>query len=313
MKIAVIGAGGVGGYFGGRLAAAGEDVTFIAHGETLEALRKTGLTVYSQLGDLALAPVRVEGDPHRMGSVDLVIIAVKLWSTEEALESARPLLAPSTAVVSFQNGVEAVDLASRRLGSSHVMGGVAYIASVVEKPGVIRHNGRLAKLAFGEVDGTASARAASLLEACERARIEAVLSDEIERMIWEKFVFLVALSGMTCVTRRPIGPIREDPVTREMLRDVMSEAASAARAKGVFLAPDIVDRQMRFVDGLPPEMVSSMLDDLERGNRLEVEWLSGAVVRLLGNSKIAAPLNRAIYGALKLSAGGGARRNRAAP
>jgi 2-dehydropantoate 2-reductase len=304
MKIAIIGAGGVGGYFGARLAASGEDVTFIARGAHLEAIRINGLTVRSPLGDLTLAPVRAESDPGRVGPVDLVIIAVKLWATEEAVESARALLGKETGVISFQNGVDAANLIERRLGRSHVMGGVAYIASVIETPGVIRHSGQLARLAFGELDGSRSARGQALAEACGRAKIDAALSDDIRRVIWEKFVFLVALSGMTCLTRTPIGPIRGDPVTRAMLRDVTAEAVEVARAEGVTLAPDIVDQQMRFVDGLPADMVSSMLGDLERGNRLEVEWLSGAVARLAAEANIAAPLNRAIYAGLKLHADG---------
>lgn len=307
MKIAIVGAGGVGGYFGARLAAAGEDVTFIARGAHLKAMQKEGLRVRSALGDLHLQPVKAVRDPAAVGPVDQVIIAVKLWSTEEAVESAKPLLlGPRTGVVSFQNGVDAVDILVRRLGRAHAMGGVAHIAAFIEAPGVIRHNGTLARLTFGELDGTASLRAKAFLEACTRAGIEACLSDDIQRAIWEKFVFLVGLSGMTSLTRLPIGPIREDPVTRELLRDVMNEVVAVARAKGIDLPRDTVDRQMRFTDGLPRDMVSSMLGDLRRGNRLEVPWLSGAVVRLGQEAGVPTPLNRAIYAALKLHADGAA-------
>ncbi|MEW5708234.1 MAG: 2-dehydropantoate 2-reductase [Pseudomonadota bacterium] len=306
MKIAIVGAGGVGGYFGARLAAAGEDVTFIARSAHLEAMQKAGLIVRSALGDLHLKPVRATNDPAAVGPVDLAIIAVKLWSTEEAVESAKPLLGPHTGVVSFQNGVDAVDILIRRLGRTHAMGGVAHIAALIEAPGVIRHNGTLARLTFGELDGTASPRSKAFLEACTRAGIEAHLSGDIQRAIWEKFVFLVGLSGMTSLTRMPIGPIREDPVTRELLRDVMNEVVAVARVKGIDLPPDTVDQQMRFTDGLPPDMVSSMLGDLRRGNRLEVPWLSGAVVRLGREAGVPTPLNRAIYAALKLHADGAA-------
>ncbi len=304
MKIAIVGAGGVGGYFGARLTAAGEDVTFIARGAHLEAMRKNGLRVLSALGDLTLPQVKAESDPTRVGAVDVVLIAVKLWSTEDAMQSARPLLGPATAVVSFQNGVEAIDIAARHFGKPHVMGGVAHIAAVIDSPGVIRNSGTLARLTFGELDGSASPRASSLLAACKRAGIDATLSDDIQRAIWEKFVFIVGLSGMTTLTRMPTGPIRSDPVTREMLRDVMTEVAAVARARGVGLAPDIVDAQMRFIDTLPPEMVASMLGDLVRGKRLEVEWLSGAAARLGMETGVPAPLNRAIYAALKLYANG---------
>jgi 2-dehydropantoate 2-reductase len=304
VKIAIVGAGGVGGYFGARLAAAGEDVTFIARSAHLEAMQKAGLMVRSALGDLHLQPVKAVRDPAAVGPVDLVILAVKLWSTEEAVASAKPLLGPGTGVISFQNGVDAVDILIRRLGRAYTLGGVAHIAAFIEAPGVIRHNGTLAQLTFGELDGTPSPRAKTFLNACTQAGIEAYLSDDIERAIWEKFVFLVGLSGMTSLTRLPIGPIREDPVTREMLRDVMNEVVTVARAKGIGLPADTVERQMHFTDGLPRDMVSSMLGDLRRGNRLEVEWLSGAVVRLGREAGIPTPLNRAIHAALKLHANG---------
>lgn len=304
MKIAIIGAGGVGGYFGARLAAAGEDVTFIARGAHLEAMRRDGLRVLSALGDLALEPVKAESDPGRVGPADIVMVAVKLWSTDDAMRSARPLLGPATAVISFQNGVEAIDSATRHFGKPQVMGGVAHIAAVIDSPGVIRNSGTLARLAFGELDGSASPRAGALLEACRRAGIDASLSKDIQRAIWEKFVFIVGLSGMTSLTRMPTGPIRSDSVTREMLRDVMGEVAAVARAKGIELAPDAVEAQMRFIDTLPPEMVASMLGDLKRGKRLEVEWLSGAVARLGAETGVPTPLNRAVYAALKLYANG---------
>jgi len=304
MKIAIIGAGGVGGYFGARLAAAGEDVTFIARGAHLEAMRRNGLRVLSALGDLTLEQVKAESDPGRVGLVDVVMVAVKLWSTDDAMQDAKPLLGPATGVISFQNGVEAIDVATRHFGKPHVMGGVAHIAAVIDRPGVIRNSGTLARLTFGELDGGASPRARALLEACKRAGIDASLSDDIERAIWEKFVFIAGLSGMNSLTRMPTGPIRTDPVTREMLRDVMGEVAAVARSRGIGLARGIVDAQMQFIDGLPPDMVSSMLGDLTRRKRLEVEWLSGAVVRLGMETQVPTPLNRAIYAALKLYANG---------
>ncbi|OYV96238.1 MAG: 2-dehydropantoate 2-reductase [Acidobacteria bacterium 21-70-11] len=304
MKIAIIGAGGVGGYFGARLAASGEDVTFIARGAHLEAMRKNGLRVLSALGDLTLEQVTAESDPARVGQVDVVMVAVKLWSTDDAMQTAKPLVGPATGVISFQNGVEAIATATRHFGEPHVMGGVAHIAAVIDRPGVIRNSGTLARLTFGELDGGASPRGTALLEACRRAGIDASWSDDIERAIWEKFVFIVGLSGMTSLTRMPTGPIRSDPVTRGMLRDVMGEVAAVARGRGIGLAPEIVDAQMRFIDTLPPGMISSMLGDLTRGKRLEVEWLSGAVVRLGMETKVPTPLNRAIYAALKLHADG---------
>ncbi|MFZ5555482.1 MAG: 2-dehydropantoate 2-reductase [Pseudomonadota bacterium] len=304
MKIAIIGAGGVGGYFGARLAAAGEDVTFIARGAHLEAMRKDGLQVLSALGDLRIKPTQAESDPAKVGPVDIVLFAVKLWSTEEAAVGANPLMGPDTGIISFQNGVDAIPVLTRVLGKRHVMGGVAHIAALIDRPGVIRHNGTMAKLTFGELDGIQSKRAQRLFDACQRAKIESYLADDIQRVIWEKFVFLVGLSGMTSLTRMPIGPIREDPVTRETLREVMGEVVAVARAKGINLPPDVVDKQMKFADGLPADMVSSMLGDLKRGNRLEVEWLSGAVARLGLEAQVPTPINRTIYAALRLYAEG---------
>lgn len=304
MKIAIIGAGGVGGYFGAHLAAAGSDVTFIARGAHRAAMLEHGLTIESPVHPLRLKPVKVSDDPASVGPADLVLIAVKLWSTEDAVKSAKPLVGPATGVISFQNGVDAVDVISEHLGRSHAMGGVAHIAAVIDRPGVIRHNGSMARLTFGELDGSVSPRGEALLAACRAAGIEACLSQHIQEAIWEKFVFLAGLSGMTCLTRSPIGAIREDPVTRDMLRGVMGEVVAVARARKVNLPADIVDRQMAFADALPPDMISSMLGDLQRGNRLELDWLAGTVVRLAMDHAVPTPLNSAIYAALKLHANG---------
>lgn len=304
MRIAVIGTGGVGGYFGARLAAGGAQLAFIARGKQLQALQKEGLKVLSPLGDLHLKPVQATDDPASVGPVDLVVIAVKLWSTEEAVRSAQLLVGPGTAVVSFQNGVDAVDLLVKHLGRERVLGGVAHIAAMIEAPGVIRHSGAMQKLTFGELDGKRSSRVEAFLAACEQGGIEARIAQDIQQAIWEKFVFLVGLSGMTALTRLPIGPIREDPVTREMLRSVMEEATRVGRAKGIDLPPDAADRQLAFADDLPWGMISSMLGDLQRGNRLELPWLSGAVVRLGKELGVPTPRNEAIYAALKLYAEG---------
>ena len=303
MRIAIIGAGGVGGYFGARLIAAGEEVHLVARGAHLGAMQRTGLRLRSGLGDLVVAPVHATADPGTIGPVDLVMIAVKLWSTAEAMESAGPLVGPGTALVSFQNGVEAADLAAGEFGPEHVLGGVAHIAALIEEPGVIRHNGTLARLTFGEFDGKSSPRARALLAACEAAGVDAVLSADIRGAIWEKFVFLVAVAGMTALTRLPIGPIRTDPVCREMLQDAMAEVVVAS-SHDVRLPADVVERQMSLVDRLPPDMVSSMLGDLRRGHRLELEWLSGAVARMGSVAGVATPRNQAIYAALRPHAGG---------
>jgi len=299
MKIAIVGAGGVGGYFGARLAASGQEVRFIARGAHLEAMRANGLQVLSGNGDVLVKPVQASADPHEIGTCDLVVIAVKLWATREALEQARPMVGPDTAVVSFQNGVIAVDEVVAAYGRERALGGVANIAAVIERPGVIRHTGSMALLQFGELDGRQSARVQALAQACERAGFQYKVADDITRAIWEKYVFLVAASSMTALTRLPLGPIREDPDTRALTAQVMAEVAALGRARGVALDADLVERLMQRLDGMPREMIASMLGDLERGNRLELPWLAGGVMRMGLESHVSVPANTFVYAALK--------------
>lgn len=304
MKIAVVGAGGVGGYFGARLAAGGQDVWFVARGAHLEAMRRDGLRVHSANGDVLVKPVQATDRPAQVGTVDLVIVAVKLWSTRDALRDAQPLVGRDTAVVSFQNGVVAVDEVSAAYGRNRTLGGVAAIAAVIEKPGVIRHTGTMATLQFGELDGAISPRVQALQQACERAGIQGRATDAIQTAIWEKYVFLVGASAMTTLTRLPLGAVREDQDTRALFAQVMAETAALGRAKGVPLAGDLVDRLLVRLDGLPREMVASMLGDLERGNQLELPWLSGGVTSMGKEAGVATPANQFVYAALKLYAGG---------
>jgi 2-dehydropantoate 2-reductase len=304
MKIAIIGSGGVGGYFGGRLAAAGNDVTFVARGAHLDAMRKHGLRIHSALGDVHLDKVNCTDDTGTIGPVDIVMIAVKLWSTEEAVEAAKPLVGPDTAVVSFQNGIIAVDTVLSVHGKKNTMGGVANIAALIEEPGVIRHNGTMASLVFAELDGTRSKRAEAFYKACVDANIKTELVEDIQTRIWEKFVRLVTMSSMTALCRMPVGPIREDPDTRALLQQVMTEVIAIALAKGARLGNDTVEKQMMVVDGYPPTMVASMCGDLRRGNRLELPWLAGTVAKLGKELGIATPANQFVYAALKLFANG---------
>lgn len=299
-----MGSGGVGGYFGARLAQAGCDVAFIARGEHLAALRERGLVVESQLGDVHLPRVRTTDDPTRLGPVDLVLIAVKLWDTETAAHMVAPLLGPGTAVVSFQNGVEKDDVLRRIVGDAAVMGGVCYIAATIARPGVISHTGTMQRLVFGEYGGRESIRAEALLAACRRGRIDAEVSPDIRRVIWEKFVFLVGLSATTATVRLPIGPIRSHPQTRAFLLDAMREAVAVGRAQGVALSADYAENRLAFCDGLPAEMTSSMHNDLDRGNRLELPWLSGGVVELGKTVGVPTPVNRAVNDILALHARG---------
>jgi 2-dehydropantoate 2-reductase len=300
MRIAVMGAGGVGGYFGARLAASGEQVHFIARGPHLEAIQNTGLQVYSANGDILVKPARATSNPASVGPVDLVIVAVKLWSTEQALRDAGPLIGPDTAVVSFQNGVVAVDAIAKIYGDQRTLGGVAQIAAVIEEPGVIRHTGTMAVLVVGELDGRPSTRAQRFVDACKRAGIEARLSDDIRKSIWEKYSFLVAASAMTGLTRLPLGAVREDPDTRALMSQIMSEVTAVGRAMDVRLDVDLVEKLLQRLDGLPRGMVASMLGDLERGNRLELPWLSGGVVQMGKDLNLPTPANSFVVAALKL-------------
>jgi 2-dehydropantoate 2-reductase len=304
MRIAVMGTGGVGGYFGGRLAAAGQDVTFIARGAHLEAMRRRGLVVTSPLGDATIAPVRASDDPAAIGQVDLVLFTVKLYDTEAAADAIRPLIGPDTGVVTFQNGITGPEVLAGRLGREHVIGGVAKIAAVVSEPGVIGHTGMMAEVVFGEQDGSTSARVAALAAALEAAGVRHTVSDDIRCEIWDKMVFLSTFAGLTSLLRLPIGPIRSDPETRRLLHDGLAEALAVAQAADAGLPEDLADQILARIDRLPGEMKSSMLHDLEAGRRLEVAWLSGTLARMGRDLGVATPIHALIATALKLHAAG---------
>jgi 2-dehydropantoate 2-reductase len=305
MKIAMMGSGGVGGFFGGRLAHAGYDVGFVARGAHLAAMRERGLTIENEpQGDIRVPKVRVTDDPAALGPVDIVIVSVKLWDTEDAARQLRPLLGPETGVVSLQNGVTKDDILRRELGDGHVMGGVGYVATYISRPGVIHQTGTMQRIVLGEYDGRKSERARFLHEALVKAGVTTELSTDVRKAIWEKFVFLVALSAATTTMRKPIGPIRENPRARAFLLELMREAVAVGRAHGVALPGDYAEQRLAFADGLPADMTSSMHHDLERGNPLEVEWLSGGVVRLGEAKDVPTPANRAVCDILALHAAG---------
>jgi 2-dehydropantoate 2-reductase len=299
VKIVVMGTGGVGGYFGARLAASGEDVSFVARGAHLEAIKRDGLRISSKLGDVTVKPAKVSSKPGELGPADFVMIAVKLWGTQEAIEAVRPLIGPSTVVASFQNGVGAIEALKKAFGDRNVLGGVAHIATTIGEPGVITHTGTMAKMTIGEPAGGISPRVAAIAEAAKKAGIDVIASDDINRAIWEKFVFLATFSGVTTLTRLSKGPIFADPDMKRMFIEAFNEACAVARAKGVKLSPDHETKGLTWADGLPAEMKSSMLHDFERGNRIEVEWLSGAVARLGAEVKVPTPVHSTIYAALK--------------
>lgn len=307
MRILVMGSGGVGGYFGARLAQSGCDVSFVARGRQLEAMRSAGLRVESLLGDLHLPHVRVSSNPADFGPVDLVLFGVKLWDTQEAARLLAPVMGPDTAIVSFQNGVVKDDILMGILGPGHVIGGACYIAAAIVEPGVIRHTGTMQKLVFGEYDGASSPRTSRFLDACLAAKIDAAVDSSIRRTLWEKYVFLVGLSGVTSLARTPIGAIRSNPRARAFLHDMMQEVVHVGRAQGVGLPADFAADRLEFIDTLPASMSSSMHGDLERHNRLEVEWLSGDVVRRGQELGIDTPCNRAVFDVLSVHSQGHAR------
>jgi 2-dehydropantoate 2-reductase len=298
MKIVILGSGGVGGYFGGLLAAAGNDVTFVARGAHLAALRRNGLKIMSPRGDLHIPRIKTAATIVEIESADLVVVGVKLWDTEAVAAGLEPIARRGAAVVSFQNGVQKDDLLCEYVPPYAVMGGVCYIAATLSEPGVITHTGTMQRLVFGEYGGRSSTRGEAFLAACRAADIDAELSGAIERLIWEKFVFLVGLSGMTSRFRSPIGPIREDPERRAMLLESMREVVAVGRARKVPLRPDYAEDRLAFCDTLPAAMTSSMQVDLERGKRLELPWLSGAVVDLGAELAVPTPTNAAIVAAL---------------
>ena len=298
MRIAIVGSGGVGGYFGGRLAAAGADVTFLARGAHLEAMRARGLRIDSPKGNVHLPRVKAESDPTTVGHADVVFFAVKLYDTEGALALLPPLVGPDTVVIGFQNGVETMGTLTRAVGASHTAGGVSYVSAVIAEPGVIRHTA-MDHLMFGELDGSRSPRLEALLEACRPAGFQATLSTDITVDIWTKFVRLSVFSGMTAVTRGPIGVIVNDPELLEMLKAAARETMAVAHAKGVAVPGTIDEDVAQAYKALPPQTKASMLEDLERGRRIELPWLSGAVVRLGREVGVETPTHNFINAVLR--------------
>jgi 2-dehydropantoate 2-reductase len=299
MKIAVMGAGGVGGYFGARLAAGGQDVHFIARGAHLQAIRQQGLRVRSPLGDLHLAHAAATDDPAQVGEVDIVLLGVKLWDTGSAARRLAPMIGRDTLVISFQNGVTKDEILRDVVGAEHVAGGVCYIAATIAEPGVIQHANTLQKLVFGAYGAAGSPKLQAFLRACEAAGIEARISEDIAREIWEKFVFLVGLSATTTALRQPIGCVRSGSASRALLLAVMSEASAVGRARGVALSPGFAEDRLAFCDTLPEGMSSSMHHDLQHGHRLELDWLSGEVVRRGRALGVATPFNQAVCAVLE--------------
>jgi 2-dehydropantoate 2-reductase len=280
MRIAVVGTGGVGGGFGAALAKAGADVTFIARGAHLAAMKSQGLKVMSERGDTHLVPTRATENPAEIGKVDIVLFCVKLWDVESAGQHIRPLIGSDTAVIPLQNGIDAAERLIPILGSGAVMGGVAQISASITEPGVIRQVGTFMRMIFGEFDGARSKRAEDFLAICLKAGFDATLSGQILTDLWMKFILLASNASMMAATRQPIGKLRDDPDLRPLFVSAYREVVDVGRAKGVALPADAVERTLDLTGHMPPAMKASMAIDLDRGNRLELPWLGGKVVEL---------------------------------
>jgi len=304
MRIAVIGAGGVGGAFGAALAKAGSDVTFVARGAHLAAMRARGLKVLGPRGDVHLSPVQATDEPAGIGPVDVVLFCVKLWDVESAGAAIRPLVGPGTAVIPLQNGVDASERLIPILGKDAVMGGVAQISATIAEPGVIKQIGTFMRLVFGELDGRPSARGAAFLAQCQSAGFDATNSNEILTALWEKFVLLASNSSVVSLTRLPFGKLRDDPEVFALFEKGVAEVAAVGRARGVALPADLEARTLKTTRNLPPEMMPSMAVDLLRGNRLELPWLAGKVVALGRELGVPTPAYDIMYAALKPYANG---------
>jgi len=299
MRIAVVGAGGVGGGFGAALAQAGADVTFIARGAHLAAMKSGGLKVGGGRGETHLVPTRATDNPAEVGQVDIVLFCVKLWDVESAGERIKPLIGPDTGVIPLQNGVDAAERLIPILGSKAVMGGVAQVSASITAPGVITQVGTFMRMIFGELDGRRSQRGEDFLALCLKAGFDATLSEQILTDLWMKFILLAANSGITALARQPLGKLRDDPDMRPIFRAALQETFDVGRARGVALPADAVERTLDFIAHLPPTMKASMALDLDRGNRLELPWLSGKVAELGRQLGIPTPTHGMIYAMLK--------------
>jgi len=299
MKIAIVGAGGVGGGFGAALAKAGADVTFIARGAHLQAMREKGLRLEGGRGDVHIVPTQASDDPAAVGPVDIVLFCVKMWDVESAGERIRPLVGRDTAVIPLQNGIDAAERLAPILGPNAVMGGVAQISASIVAPGVIRQVGTFMRIIFGELDGKRTPRGEAFLALCQKANFETVLSDRIVTELWLKFILLATNASVMALTRRPIGELRDDPDMRPHFIAAYQEVIDVGRAAGASLPDDTLERMLGFNKNAPPTMKASMALDLDRGNRIELPWLGGKVVEMGRKLGVPTPTHSLMYAALK--------------
>jgi 2-dehydropantoate 2-reductase len=300
MKVAVVGAGAIGGYYGARLAQAGHDVTLIARGASLEAIRATGLRVRTGTGDFT-AQVRAESDPAKVGPADLVVFAVKTYSSQSAFPLLPPLVGPGTAVLPLQNGVDSADELSAVVGREPMLAGTTYIAATLVEPGVVEHVGTARRIVFGEAYGerAVTERVSRIREALAGADVQAEAVADSRIPIWEKFIFIAPLAALTAAARLPIGPAWAQPAFRETYDRAMGEVEALARHAGIPVAADVRSQKLRYLDASPPTMRSSMMVDITSGRPLELEALVGAVVRRGSGAGIPTPVMATLYGILK--------------
>jgi 2-dehydropantoate 2-reductase len=299
MRIAVVGAGGVGGGFGVALAKAGADVAFLARGAHLAAMKSAGLKVGGGRGESHLVPTRATDDPAEIGAVDIVLFCVKLWDVESAGQRIKPLIGANTAVIPLQNGIDAAERLIPILGKNAVMCGVAQISASITAPGVIAQVGTFMRMIFGELDGRRSQRAEDFLALCLKAGFDATLSEQILTDLWMKFILLASNSGMMALSRQPIGKLRDDPDMRPIFLAAYQEVVDVGRAKGVALPGDAVEKVIEATWHQPPAMKASMALDLDRGNRLELPWLAGKVAELGRELGVPTPTHSMMYAMLK--------------
>jgi 2-dehydropantoate 2-reductase len=298
MRVAVYGAGGIGAYFGGRLAASGEDVSLIARGAHLRALQSDGLHVRSPKGDVDVALTATD-DPSEIGPVDVVLFTVKSQDTATAAARLGPLLQADTAVVSLQNGMGNEEAIAAEIGAHHTLGGVVYLLSTIDAPGTVVHSGGPATLIFGELDGLRTERAGRLLDALLDAGVDATLTDDVQRAMWDKFAFICALSGMTAAVRLPIGEIRATPDSWRMFSDLLREVAAVAAAEGVTVSDDTIRRHESFARELEAGTYSSLHYDLTRGKPMELDALHGELLRRARDHGVPVPATQAIVAILR--------------
>ena len=299
MRIAVMGTGGMGGYYGGLLAATGQEVTFIARGAHLDAIRTNGLRVIGPRGDVHIDPAQATDDPGTVAPVDVVLFCVKLYDAETAAEAIKPMLKPGTMVISLMNGVDGPERIEKVTGPGHALGGAAYASAKIDKPGVVSYRSAMSKLVYGELDGTRSERAVAFADACAATGFDVELSTDIQATLWQKFVLLATNAALTTITRQPAAGVYGDPELKALAADLMREVMAVGRAKGITIPDETLDHSIALTETFPPDMYASMYHDLAAGKPLEVGSFSGLITRLGRDLGVPTPCHRTIYACLR--------------